>query len=315
MSVWETAWPRSFEVARTVLLGVLLVILFLRMFEDRFVYFPFRHSETDPHPRQLGIEAEDVWLRTTDGVELHAWYVAARGPEGSGFTVLLLHGNAGNLSFRVDNIAFLHALPVNVLAVDYRGFGRSQGRPSEAGLYRDAEAAYDYLVKTRGVAPERLVVLGQSLGTAVAAELATRRPVAGLILEAGFSSARRVAQRVLWLPGIHHLMRTRFDAAAALKKMRVPFDPEASGLRAGLVRPGSPPVSERRGVPVLVVHCTADPVIPYELGEELYRAANEPKSFHRFEANCHEPLYTVDPADYARRLRAFLARLEPSSQS
>ncbi len=287
----DTFWG----IARTVLIAVLLFILLMRMFEDRFIFFPDKASASDPEPRAYGLAVEDVFFQPSDGVQLHGWYVAA---PGAAFTFLYFHGNAGNLSYRLDNIDFLHRLPVhgepvqgepvNVFAVDYRGYGRSQGRPTEAGLYRDAEAAYDYLVRTRSLPPNRIVALGQSLGVPVAVELAVRRPVAGLILEAGFPSAPRVASRVAgWLPGIHLLMRNRFDAAANLRRLQLP---------------------------VLVAHCTEDPVIPYDLGEELFRAANEPesgkpKTFVRYSAACHEPLYIADPEDYARRLRAFLAGL------
>ncbi|MFQ5817342.1 MAG: alpha/beta hydrolase [Terriglobia bacterium] len=280
MSVMETLW----EHARVVLVAVLLVILLLRLFEDRFIYFPVKQADSELDPRFYGLGVEEVVFRAADGIELHAWYAT---PPGARFTLLYFHGNAGNLSYRIDNIAFLRGLPVNVFALDYRGYGRSQGRPSEAGLYRDAEAAYDYLTHRRGVPAERLVVLGQSLGAAVAVGLAARRPVAGLILEGGFPSVPRVAQRVMWLPGVHWLMRTRFDAAATLRRLRLPL---------------------------LVAHCTADPVIPYDLGEELFRAANEPKWFVRFEADCHEPLYIADPNAYAERLRAFLAHLEPGTE-
>ena len=270
-------------IARTVLVGVLVLILLVRVFEDRFIFFPYKASPTDPDPRAQGLPVEDVFFGTSDGAKLHGWYLAAPAAE---FTILYFHGNAGNLSYRLDNIDFLHRLPVNVFAVDYRGYGRSQGRPTEAGLYRDAEAAYHYLARTRGIPPDRIVALGQSLGVPVAVELAVRRPVAGLILEAGFPSAPRVARRVMWLPGIHLLMRNRFDAAANLRRVHLP---------------------------VLVAHCTEDPVIPADLGEELFRAANEPKAFVRYPAACHEPLYVADPEDYATRLRAFLSQLAPRS--
>lgn len=280
----DTLWG----LARALLIGLLLAVLLLRVFEDRFIYFPSTHSSADPDPRAQGLEVEDVFIRAADGIELHAWYAAAPGARPDGrpygrFTLLYLHGNAGNLSDRIGNIAFLRGLPVNVLALDYRGYGRSQGRPGEAGLYRDAEAAYDYLTAAKGVPVERLVVLGQSLGTAVAVGLAARRPVAGLILEGGFPSARRVAERVMWLPGVHWLMRTRFDAASALRGLHLP---------------------------VLVAHCREDPVIPFDLGEELFRAANEPKTFVELPGACHEPLYVGDAEGYAARLREFLSRLD-----
>lgn len=261
---------------RGVLVGLLLAVLLLRVFEDRLVFFPVPASSADMKPAQIGLPAEEVFLATSDGVRLHAWWVAS---PGATVTLLLLHGNAGNLSDRLETIAFLRQLPANVLAVDYRGYGQSEGRPSEEGVYRDAEAAYAYLTRERGIPPDRLVVLGQSLGTAVAVDLTAKRPVAGLILESGFPSAPRLAQRALWLPGLRFIIRSRFDSATKLKQIHVP---------------------------VLVAHCRQDPVIPYEMGEELYAAANQPKTFVSYAGNCHEPLYLADADDYASKLRAFL---------
>lgn len=269
----ETLWG----LARVVLVGLLLAVLLLRLFENRLLFFPDLFAE-DVDPTRAGVPVEDVFFTTSDGARLHAWLATAEAG-GATPTVLYFHGNAGNLSNRIENIGFLRRLPVNVLGVDYRGYGKSTGRPSEAGVYRDAEAAYDYLVKERGVAPERLFVLGQSLGTAVAVDLAAKRPVAGLILEAGFPSARRVAQEAVWIPGLGYLLRSKFDSERKLK-----------GIRA----------------PVLVAHCRQDPVIPFRLGEELFAAANQPKDFVAYDGECHEPLYTADPEGYAAHLRAFL---------
>ncbi len=267
----ETFWG----VGRAVLVGLLLAVLLLRLFEDRLIFFPDLFSE-DIDPTKAGVPVEDVFFATSDGMRLHGWYSVA---EGATRTILYFHGNAGNLAGRIDNIGFLRRLPVNVLAVDYRGYGKSQGRPSEPGVYRDAEAAYDYLVKERGVRPERIVVLGQSLGSAVAVDLASKRPVAGVILEAGFPSARRVAQEATWIPGLGYFLRSKFDSARKLKSIRVP---------------------------VLVAHCREDPVIPFKLGEELFAAANGPKTFIAYTGGCHEPPYTADPEGYAAKLRAFL---------
>jgi len=271
----ETFWG----VGRAVLVGLLLAVLLLRLFEDRLIFFPDLFSE-DVDPARAGVPVEDVFFTTSDGVRLHGWYSAA---EGATHTILYFHGNAGNLAGRIDNIGFLRQLPANVLAVDYRGYGKSQGRPTEAGVYRDAEAAYDYLTRQRRVPPEQLYVLGQSLGSAVAVDLASKRPVAGVILEAGFPSARRVAQEATWIPGLGYLLRSKFDSARKLKTIRVP---------------------------VLVAHCRQDPVIPFKLGEELFAAANEPKQFVAYDGGCHEPLYTADPDDYAAKLRKFLEAQE-----
>jgi len=275
----ETVWG----LVRAVLVGVLLVILIVRLFEDKFVFFPNLYSSNNWDTTDTGVPVEDVWLTTRDGVRLHGWYSAGMG---ASHTILFFHGNAGNVSDRLPTVGFLRLLPANVLAVDYRGYGKSDGKPTEAGVYLDAEAAYDYLVSERKVPPGEIVALGNSLGTAVAVDLATKRPLAGLILEGGFPSARRVARTTPLLPGIHLIIRSKYDSAEKLKGQRVP---------------------------VLVAHCRHDPVLGFKLGEELFAAANEPKTFVAYDGDCHEPLFLADPQDYADRLRDFL-RLATKAQ-
>jgi fermentation-respiration switch protein FrsA (DUF1100 family) len=269
----ETIW----NLARPLLIALLLAVLLIRLFEDKMIFFPDRFAAGTWDPAEYGVQTEDAFFTTSDGLRLHSWWAPAAGE--ASHTIIYFHGNAGNLTNRIDNVGFLQRLPANVLAVDYRGYGRSEGRPSERGIYLDALAAFDYLTKERGIPPEQIVVLGQSLGSAAATELARKRRVAGVILEAGFPSARRVAQVAMLLPGISYIIRSKFDSAAKLKEIRVP---------------------------VLVAHCTADPVLPYKLGEELFAAASQPKTFVSYNAFCHEPLYIAHPADYAAKLRAFL---------
>jgi fermentation-respiration switch protein FrsA (DUF1100 family) len=271
----ETLWA----LLRAVLIGLLLAVLLIRLFEDKLVFFPDRFAAGTWDPAEYGVPAEDVFFTTSDAARLHAWWAPAAEAR---YTLLYFHGNAGNLTNRIDNVGFLQRLPANVLAVDYRGYGKSEGKPSEQGIYLDALAAYDYLIGERGIAPERIVVLGQSLGTAAAVDLAHQRRVAGLILEAGFPSARRVAQVAMPLPGLRYIIRTRLDSAAKLKEIHTP---------------------------VLVAHCRQDPTIPFHLGEELYAAANPPKTFVAYDGLCHEPLYAADPGDYAAKLNAFLDSL------
>ena len=268
----ETIWG----LARAVLIGLLLAILLLRVFEERFIFFPEPSRPSDLTPEQAGVKVEDVFITTSDGVRIHAWWA---GGTGAARTILYFHGNAGNLSLRLPNIGWLAQLPANVLAVDYRGYGKSEGKPTEEGVYLDAEAAYDYLVQERKIPAEQIVVLGQSLGTTVAVDLASKRSVAAVILEAGFPSAKRVAQQAMGLPGLGWIIRSRFDSAAKLKSIHVP---------------------------VLVAHCREDSVMPFVLGEELYAAANQPKQFVAYAGDCHEPLYTADPDDYAAKLRTLL---------
>lgn len=297
MAASETLWG----LLRAVLVGVLLSVLLIRLFEERLVYFPDVSEGGSWNPEEFGVRVEDVFLTTSDGIRLHAWWAPAYVPDSPGssgqaaaspgarYTILLLHGNAGNLSHRIETIGFLQQLPANVLAVDYRGYGKSAGRPTEEGLYLDAQAAYDYLTRApdsgtpdsggRDIPPGQVVALGQSLGTAVAVDLATKRPLAALILESGFPSARRVAQRAIWLPGIAYVIRTKLDSASKLKGLHLPM---------------------------LVAHCRGDSVIPYALGEELFAAANQPKTLVTYPGGCHEPLFIANPVDYGTKMRRFL---------
>ena len=144
------------------------LILLLGWYEPHLIYFPARDLERTP--AALGLPFEDVELRTADGERVHGWFLSAPAP--ASVTVLLLHGNAGNISHRFEKLAVLRNLGADVLIVDYRGYGRSSGRPTETGTYRDADAAYEYLVQARGIDPRRLVLYGESLGAAVAVDLA-----------------------------------------------------------------------------------------------------------------------------------------------
>jgi len=271
-------------------LGLLVVVaaayfslgLLVLLFERRLIFFPDvgRHAG-EPPPADLAVE--DVWLRTADGVRLHAWWIAAPGAE---FTFLAFHGNAASIAARVPTYQFLAGVPAQVLAVEYRGYGRSAGVPSEAGLYRDAEAAYDWLVHEKQIVPRRVIAFGQSLGTAVAVELATRREVGGVVLEAPFASTRAVARRIYWfLPGIGYFLRTKFDTGTKLASV---------------------------STPLLVVHCASDPVLPIALGEEVFRLAREQKLFLRIEGYCHEEAAQVAPERYRATLRQFLAAVAAS---
>lgn len=263
-----------------LLAGYLAILLVLRLFESHLIFFPNHPSRLDGDWNPPGLPIENVSLTASDGVKLHAWWI----PAGTGtFTFVAFHGNAGNITHRADVYAFLHQLPANVLAVEYRGYGRSEDAHSETGLYLDARAAYDFLVKEKGIAPTRVIPFGQSLGTAVAANLAAERPVGGIVLEAPFPSVSAITRNVYpFLPGLGLIAKSRFDTAAKLQTVRAP---------------------------VLIVHCTHDPVIAFQLGEETFRHAQEPKSFLRIEGHCHEEASLVAPERYRAQLLAFLAQL------
>lgn len=264
----------------TILIGYVIALIVVRIFERHLIFFPDYPGrlEGDWHPR--GLPVEDVSLTTSDGIKLHAWWIAN---ENAKLTFLAFHGNASNIANRTGVYEFLRGTPANVFALEYRGYGHSEGKPSEAGMYMDADAAYEYLVKTKGIAPTTIVSFGQSLGTAVAANLASRRPVGAVVLEAPFPSASALARKMFWfLPGVEFLVRGQLNTSTRLKENKAPL---------------------------LVVHCTQDAVIPFPFGQAVYGAAPEPKQFLAIENLCHEESSLVSPQTYRAALQAFLAQI------
>ena len=272
----EMEWSKQlWPILRWVLIVAAVYSLSIRLFENGAIYFPEPYPATGWEPEKAGLLVEDCYFPTMDGVLLHAWYVPAKGD----FTLLYLHGNAGNITNRLEPLLRLRTLPAGILIVDYRGYGRSQGKPSEAGLYLDADAAYRYLTETKHAPPQRLILLGESLGTAVAVELATRHPVAGLILEAPFPSARDVARRSVPLPFAGFLIRTKFDSTARIASVNAP---------------------------ILMVHGERDSTIPIDLGRKLFAAAREPKFFYALSQADHNDISLVGGEAYSNRIREFL---------
>jgi uncharacterized protein len=194
-------------------------------------------------PAQIGLAYEEVHFHAEDGVALHGWFVPA---EDARATVLFLHGNAGNISHRLDSLRIFHELGLATFIFDYRGYGRSEGRPSESGLRADARAAWAHLSEDRRIEPARIVAFGRSLGGAVAACLAAERPLGAVILESGFTSVPDLgAELYPWLP-VRWLARLRYDTRACIAEVNVP---------------------------VLVVHSPDDDIIPFRHGEALAAAA------------------------------------------
>ncbi|HEY0079026.1 MAG TPA: alpha/beta fold hydrolase [Pyrinomonadaceae bacterium] len=235
-----------------VLVGVPLAVWALRRFERAVVFHPERYAAGDVW--RVPGRGEDVWINVGEGERLHGWFVRAGGAEpAAAATVIYFHGNGGNINGLGWVGEELSARGFDVLLFDYRGYGRSDGAVSdERRIYEDADAAYDYVVRVRGVSPRRVVLYGQSLGTTAAVDVASRRECAGVVLESGLSSASEMASLVLpWLPrALHRFARNRLDSARKLSQV---------------------------SCPVLVAHGTHDEVIPVEQGRALYAAAREPK--------------------------------------
>ena len=242
---------------------------------NRSIYYPMKYPQ-GLWEFQTQVGASEVWLRGSDGVRVHGWLVA---PREAHFTTLFLHGNAGNLTHRVNHIQQITSAGSSILVIDYRGYGKSEGRPSEKGLYRDAEAAYQYLVSA-GHKPERIVLHGESLGTAVAVALAARRSCGGLVLEAPFTSGRDVAARAL--PVLGPILTWGWDSKRAIAMVRAP---------------------------VLVIHGTRDEVIPFDLGRKLFEAAGQPKWFWAVDGSGHNDILETAGTRYRERLEAFYAAL------
>lgn len=227
-------------------LAALLGVLALSGCVSSLIYYPDR--EMRPLPVAAGLAPRWLSLKAADGVLLSAWYLPPK--EEDGGVVLFLHGNGGNVSHYADALARFDRLGLGSLALDYRGYGRSGGRPSEAGLYRDAEAAWEHLVQELGIAPARIVIYGRSLGGAVAAWLARGRAARLLVLESTFTSLRAVAGRLYpWAP---------------------------TGLLLGRMYETERFVMEA-GCPVLVIHSPEDELVPYAQGRRLFELARPPK--------------------------------------
>lgn len=231
-------------VGLVVAYGALLLLVYF--LQPRLLFLPgVPGRELAATPAQIGLSFENVELPTSDGERLHGWWLPQDRPRA---TLLFFHGNAGNVSHRLDSLRIFHRLGLQVFIIDYRGYGRSTGSPTEAGLYRDAQTAWSWLTEQKGIAPERIVVFGRSLGGAVASRLATDVDAAGLIVESAFTSVSDIGAEVYWWLPVRMLSRLDFDTASHL---------------------------EQSGLPVLVIHSRDDDIIPFHHGQRLARIAGE----------------------------------------
>jgi uncharacterized protein len=265
-----------------VVIGYLGLLLLLRFNERRLIYFPGPQRTLLPPPAQLNLPVQRVEIPTDDGLTLMSWLIRA-GSDSTGIWLLICHGNAGNLSEfdRPIHYAGLRTLGLSLLAFDYRGYGENAGVPTEQGLYRDAQAAYRYLREQVGVPADRIVIFGHSLGSAVAVDLATRAPAAGLIVEGALSSVwQRGAELYPYIP-VRWVAGTRFDSIDKIGKVTIPK---------------------------LFLHAVGDEVIPIAHGRRLYQAAPEPKTFVELRGT-HSDAFEVDSATYFGSIRRFLANL------
>jgi fermentation-respiration switch protein FrsA (DUF1100 family) len=269
---------------------VALSVPFLRWFESANLYIPSR-IPSGVLPGSFGLASEDVALRAADGVKLAGLFLPAaafrpgiltepvEGPLASARWVLLYcHGNAGNITHRFFKANIFHRLGLGVLLFDYRGYGRSEGRPTEQGTYADAEAAWNFLTQVKKIPPERIVIYGESLGCAVAVETARRHRARALILESPFTSVADMADVVFPHVPLRWIVTYRYDNLAKIPLV---------------------------DAPLLVMHSRDDDIVPFALGRRVFEAAAEPKTFFEMKGD-HNEGYLDTGSAYPRAILSFL---------
>jgi fermentation-respiration switch protein FrsA (DUF1100 family) len=255
--------------------AAVLVLLFV--FQSRLVYFPLQ----DPYnvtPQARGLAFERVTITTEDQARIAAWWIPVAGQARG--SVLLFHGNAGNIAHRIDYAVMFNQLGYNTLLVDYRGYGESSGAPSEAGTYRDAAASWSWLTQTRGIKPADVVIFGESLGGAIATWLAVREKPRALILASTFTSVPDMGAAIYpWLP-IRLISRIHYDNLSNLRRIEVP---------------------------VMIAHSPEDEIIPYAQGRRLYAVAKEPKAFLEL-AGGHNEGFVFVRVEWMKVVQEFMER-------
>lgn len=274
---------------RQILIAAIAAIVFwmllLMLFEERFIFFPSSYPDGYYEEARSLPFLEDCWFMTEDGVKLHGWFARR---DSAIATLVISHGNAGNLSHRLPIIKTFRDLGFNVFMYDYRGYGRSEGSPTEEGVYRDGRAAFDYVIRRSDVDSTNVILFGTSLGGAVAVDVALDRPAAGMILESTFSSARDVARVAYPFLPAQFLLRSKFDSAEKIRSIRIPL---------------------------LFLHGDQDSIIPISLGRKLFEAANEPKTFHVVSGADHNDIFWVGGRAYLEQIRNFALRVHRTSSS
>lgn len=257
----------------SIVLFLVIMRVYFLLLEQQSLYHP--RANIEQTPSEYKIPYEEVEIETDDGQRLYGWYIPASGAQ---VTIMYFHGNAGNISDRLHKVSFFHELGVNFLIVDYRGYGRSTGKPSEKGFYLDAKAQYDYLVARKHLKPDAIVAYGKSLGVGVAIELAVREKIRSLILEGGFDSVVSVAQDIYPFLPVRFIVSQNYDNARKISRITVPK---------------------------LIVHGLQDDVMPIKYGKRLFDAAAAPKQFLAFPGGHNEDIYVVSE-EYKQKLRSFL---------
>jgi len=258
-----------------LVLGYLFLVGFVYIRQGSMLYYPSREIEATP--RNIGLDFKEITLKTKDGINISAWYIPAERERG---VLLFCHGNAGNISHRLDSIRIFHDLNLSVLIFDYRGYGKSKGSPTENGTYLDAESAWDYLVNVRHVKPEKVILFGRSLGSAIAAETAIRRKAGAIIIESGFTSIPDLGAK--FFPHLPVRLISRYHYSTIDKVSML-------------------------DIPKLFIHSRQDELIPFEQGIRLFEKASAPKEFLQITGSHNEGFLTSGRV-YTEGLDSFITK-------
>jgi len=267
------------SILKLVLVGVgvyAALSIYIYFMQSGMIFYPNMPGRNlTSTPENIGLIYQDVEFVTEDNVKLHGWFIPNKNAKG---TVLFFHGNAGNISHRLDSIAIFNRLELNVFIIDYRGYGQSEGKITEKGIYRDAEASWNYLSRIQGISEKQIIIFGRSLGASIASRLASKHTPAALIIESGFTSVPSMAQRFYPFLPVRWLSRYKFDTKQYVQNI---------------------------SCPVLVAHSKNDEIIPYGEGREIFEAAPEPKQFLDMQGG-HNDGFTVSGASYIKGLESFI---------
>lgn len=275
-------WTQS---AGLLVFFVLTYVAFLLLFENKIIFHPSRYPEGFWNPASVGVPAQDIYFTAEDGIKLHGWFI----PNPNAVATLLwFHGNAGNLSHRLDNIQRLKPLNLNIFIFDYRGYGRSEGEPDEQGIYRDSRAAYKKVLELDGVSVDSLFLFGRSLGGICAVETAMNHPARGLILESVFTNSADMSRQVFPLVPLGWAIRSKLDALGKVPHLKLAK---------------------------LFLHGTRDEIVPYDLGRKLFEQAGDPKTFYPIEGAGHNDTYIMGGARYFAALNRFITETLKNSNN
>ncbi len=259
----------------SLIAAVIFFFFYFKWFERRCIYYPTREIEFTPE--SISLRFEDVYFTTSDGIKLNGWFIPAANSE---TTLIFLHGNAGNISHRMGSIQIFNRLGLNVFIFDYRGYGKSNGRPYEEGTYLDAKAAYDYVARTKEVNRDKIILYGESLGGAIAYELATTARAGAVITLGTFSSIVDMGKVMYPFLPIKLIARTEYDTLSKVAVARIPK---------------------------LFIHSADDEIIPIEQGRNLFSRACEPKEFYEMRGGHNDGIFTYE-SEFCEKVTSFLKR-------